>query len=94
MTTLRPSVGFRPAPPVVPTATLVRHIEIDGITLGPDFVAGSEGASEDTEIVHRWMVNHHPDTGYSIVSMRLGHCCRRASYAAAVRPVPVDYGVW
>ena len=75
-------------------ATITRHIEIDGLSVGPDFTAESDRDSADNEAAHRWMAKHHPGSGYSIVSTRLGRCCRRASYAAAVHPKLIDYGAW
>jgi hypothetical protein len=69
------------------------HLEIDGARVGPRFDTRPD-QDEDHEAPHRWMADHHPGCGYTIVSVRSGHCCRRANYAAAVQPQLVDYGTW
>jgi hypothetical protein len=73
---------------------ITRHLEIDGVTVGPDLTDSSGEHDDDNEVAHRWMASHHPGSGYSIVSVSHGRCCRRASYAAADQPPDVDYGAW
>jgi hypothetical protein len=65
---------------------MTRHLEIDGRRVGPEFSGDSDWRASDDEIAHRWMAQHHPGCGYSIVSTRLGRCCRRANYAASAPP--------
>ena len=49
-------------------ATITWHLEIDGLSVGSEFVAQSDWDGADNEAAHRCMACHHPGSGYSIVS--------------------------
>ncbi len=84
-----PPSTLRPVRPAVSLA-ITRHLEIDGVPVGPNLAELSDLGIDDSEAAHRWMASNHPGTGYSIVSASLGRCCRRVSYAPAPPSRNVD----
>ena len=71
-----------------------RHLEIDGDRVGPVIHSLTDRIGDAEELAHHWMAGHRPGVGYSIVSIRGGHCFRRVSYVPETFAKELDYSPW